>query len=242
MVRFAACVAVALACAARAEPLQLYSGLAPPVSYISQQDHQPKGMAVEMMHELIKCTGDSAVISAHPWSRVLKLLDEHPLSGMFVADRTPEREAHFQWVGPIYRSSFNFYALKSAKLKVRNFTELTQAGTIAVPAGWQAVKRAREQGLTDLLLVNDTSQLLPMLKQRRVKIIGSDELMLRSMGYQDHQLERLVKFSPINGYLAFNPQVPSQLVKRWQSCFGQMRRSGSYQRIYLNWIGQMPEA
>lgn len=232
----------ALCCAglSYAQPVSLYSGLAPPVSYLSQEDDQAHGMAVDMLREVISCSGDQAGISAHPWARAVKLWNETPYSGLFVADRTPEREHKYHWVGPIYRSNFNFYALKSSKIKARTFAELKTLGTIALPRDWQAVKRAKREGLSNILEVSDTSQLWPMLKSGHVKVIGSDELMLMSMSYETEQVDKLLTYTQINGYLALTKDIPEQQAKRWQSCFTELTQNGEYQRIYLKWIGHTP--
>ena len=229
-----------LCCASlsHAQPITLFSGLVPPVSYLNPDDNQARGMAVDMMHEVIACTGDKAQISAHPWPRAVKLFDTTPYSGLFVADRTPEREHRYQWVGPIYRSTFGFYALSSADIRVRNFSELKNAGTVAVPRDWQVVERAKKEGLTNILEVSDTHQLLAMLRSERVSVIGIDELMLHSLSYKAEEIKRLIRYADVNGFLALSKDIPTAQVRRWQRCFDKLKQQGVYQRIYLHWVGQ----
>ena len=83
--------------------LRLLTEQAPPTSFL--RDGQPEGYAVEVVRELIRRTGSQARIELLPWTRAYFLAKSEADTGLFSVVRTAEREALFQWVGPILQGA-----------------------------------------------------------------------------------------------------------------------------------------
>ena len=83
--------------------LRLLTEQAPPTSFL--RDGQPEGYAVEVVRELIRRTGNQARIELMPWTRAYFLAKSEADTGLFSVVRTTEREALFQWVGPILQGA-----------------------------------------------------------------------------------------------------------------------------------------
>ncbi|TNF15084.1 MAG: transporter substrate-binding domain-containing protein, partial [Pseudomonadales bacterium] len=148
---FKACV-VTLLCSVctwlSAAELQLYTEDYRPFSYL--EDGKPSGMAVAVVEELIRRTGEPARIELVPWTRGYHQVRQQANAAIFSTVRTAQREADFQWVGPIAHGHTRFYTLKEAGLQVTNLDDVRRLGTLAVPKRWYSYELLAEQKLDNL--------------------------------------------------------------------------------------------
>jgi len=128
--------------------LRLLTEEAPPTSFL--RDGQPEGYAVEVVRELIRRTGSQARIELLPWTRAYFLAKSEADTGLFSVVRTAEREALFQWVGPILQGATRFYSLKSSKLRIDSLEDAARAGTLALPKQWYTYETLQRMGFTNL--------------------------------------------------------------------------------------------
>lgn len=112
-----------------AAPLQLYTEEYAPVSF--SRAGKAAGMATEVVEEILRRQGQAANIQVVPWARGYQTVLRTPDSALFATIRSTEREASFQWVGPILQTHDGFYALKGSGLVIRTQAELAAAGQIA---------------------------------------------------------------------------------------------------------------
>ena len=117
-----------------AAPLQLYTEEYPPVSF--SREGRAVGMATEVVEEILRRQGQVASIQVVPWARGYQTVQRTPDTALFATIRNAEREASFQWVGPILLARDSFYALKNSGLVIGNQAELASAGQIAEPREW----------------------------------------------------------------------------------------------------------
>ena len=126
----ALCLLAASTATPAAQLLALTTEFAP---FQTLRDGQPEGFAVEVVRELIRRNGNQARIELLPWTRAYFLAKSEADTGLFSVVRTAEREALFQWVGPILRGETRFYSLKSSKLRIDTLEDAARAGTLALP-------------------------------------------------------------------------------------------------------------
>jgi polar amino acid transport system substrate-binding protein len=70
------------------------------------------------------------------WLDAYAIVQYLPNSALFNMTRTPEREALFQWVGPISTSRSYFYTLATSGLTVSTIEQAKALQSIATPKGW----------------------------------------------------------------------------------------------------------
>jgi len=89
-------IALASGLAAHGAGLRLLTEEAPPNNYI--KDGKLTGLAVEVVQEIMRRTGDAEPIEMMPWARAYRLAQSGQAGsvGLFLTARTPEREGLFQ--------------------------------------------------------------------------------------------------------------------------------------------------
>lgn len=226
----------------QAEPLRLYTEEYPPLNY--SQDGEPAGLATEVVREIMRRTGQYAPISVVPWARGYQLAQARPATGLFVTMRTAEREALFQWVGPLARATTGFYALRSAGLRIADLDDARRFGPIAVPRDWYSHQYLKAEGFADILPVTGPLQVIRMLKRGRVKLMVLDNLSLNALlaqgGIRPGEVQLLYSFMHNDAYIAFSPQTDAALVTRWQTELDAMKRDGSFATLYRQWLPDEP--
>ena len=82
-----------------------------PLNY--QDEEGPQGFSVELLRLMAARAGLPLEIQVLPWPRAMQMAEGQPSSLLFSLTRTPEREAQFQWVGPIAQRRILIYKLAS---------------------------------------------------------------------------------------------------------------------------------
>jgi polar amino acid transport system substrate-binding protein len=226
----------------QAESLRLYTEEYPPINY--SQDDEPTGLATEVVREIMRRTGQHAPIEVVPWARGYQQARVRPATGLFVTMRTAEREALFQWVGPLARAVTSFYALRSAELRVASLDEARRLGAIAVPRDWYSHQYLQAEGFANILPVTGPVQVIRMLKRGRVKLMVLDNLSLKALlaqgGVRASEVELLHSFMHNDAYIAFSPQTDAALIARWQAELDAMKADGSFAALYRKWLPGEP--
>lgn len=221
-----------------AAELRLYTEDYRPFSYL--EDGKPDGMAVAVVEELIRRTGEPARIELVPWTRGYHQVRQQANSALFSTVRTAQREAEFQWVGPIARGYTRFYTHKDAGLRVVSLDDVRQLGTLAVPKHWYSYELLREQNLQNLYGVATPQDMLRLFRHGRVKLLLANTLtldgILAEQGMNATQLQAQFDLMPNNSYIAFSLQTDAARVARWQQALQAMREDGSLERIYRHWF------
>ena len=230
-----------------AAPLQLYTEEYAPVSF--SRAGKAAGMATEVVEEILRRQGQAANIQVVPWARGYQTVLRTPDSALFATIRSTEREASFQWVGPILQTHDGFYALKGSGLVIRTQTELAAAGPIAVPRDWFTFQELTAKGMPNLLGVSEPIQMFKMLRRGRIKLILADNLSFFSRGDAASQVDYLtakdvevvLPYRTSYGYIAFWHGTDAQTLERWQTTLDTMKADGSFAAIYQRWLpGETP--
>lgn len=223
---------------AAAAELRLYTEDYRPFSYL--EEGRPSGMAVAVVEELIRRTGEAARIELVPWTRGYHQVRQQADTALFSTVRTPAREPLFHWVGPIARGHTRFYSLKESGVRVANLDDVRQLGTLAVPKQWYSYELLREQQMENLYGVPTPQDMLRMFRHGRVKLLLANNLtldgMLAEQGMHAGQLQEQFDLMPNDSYIAFSRQTDLERVARWQRALDEMRRDGSLERIYRQWF------
>lgn len=82
-----------------------------PLNYLD--DDGPQGFSVELLRLMTAQAGIRLRLQVLPWPRAVQLAETSPHGVLFSLTRTPEREARFQWVGPIAQRRILLYRLAS---------------------------------------------------------------------------------------------------------------------------------
>lgn len=115
--------------------LQLFTEVFPPYSMAidgSDQAHSAAeitGSATEIIKELMSRAGVDYTLELVPWKRAYDKALHNVNHGVFSTTRTEEREARFQWVGPIAENNWVFMGRADSPIELER---LEQAGAYRI--------------------------------------------------------------------------------------------------------------
>jgi polar amino acid transport system substrate-binding protein len=223
---------------ALATELQLYTEENPPLNV--SRAGQADGLASVVVRELLRRTGDRARIEVVPWARGYKRAQSGANIGLFVAVRTPEREALFQWVGPLVSTTTSFYGKRGSGLQIASLDDAKRVAGIAVPRDWYSHQFLQKEGFGNLHLVPKPHEMLRMTLYGRVPLMVYEDQLLPSLvtelGGSLSDFERLYSFMHSSSYIVFSLGTEPQLVRRWQAALDAMKADGSLARIHEQWL------
>lgn len=221
-----------------AEPLRLYTQEYPPVNF--SVAGKPAGMAVEVVRELARRSGQPITLEVVTWARAYREARIRPHAGVFVTMRTAEREPLFQWVGPITVNITSFYGLAGTAPRIDSLDDARSHGEIAIPRDWYIHQILLAKGFTNLRPVPGPDNVVQMLKRGRVKLMVMENLALSAYlargGLREDEVKLLFSFLRSYTYIAFSPETDRALVARWQLELDGMKRDGSFAAIHRRWL------
>ncbi|TXH94279.1 MAG: transporter substrate-binding domain-containing protein [Rheinheimera sp.] len=231
-----------------AAPLQLLTEHFPPYNY--QDGDRITGINAEIIHRLCEITNTKCSMQLYPWLRAYEYTLQNPQGGLFTTSRTPERQAKFQWVGPLASSRAFLYRLKSRpQVNPKNLQQAQQFG-VAVARGDVYEEFLLQNGFIrgkNLLDFSSKSAPIALFLQGKVDlIIGSELVMPAWLAAHNSSVELVEPVLELetkgDNYLALNLAVPPAQVEALQQALDEMKRSGEYQRIVARlFVEVMPE-
>ncbi|MES2821285.1 MAG: ABC transporter substrate-binding protein [Pseudomonadota bacterium] len=237
-------LAVLLLCCplAAASELQFYTEENPPLSF--SRDGQLDGLSVAAVRELLWRTGDSGSIQMVPWARGYMRAQHSPNVGLFVTVRTPEREALFQWVGPLLSTTTSFYARRGSGLRIASLDDAREVEGIGVPRDWYSQQFLERMGFSNLQRISKPHEILRMVLHKRIPLmVYEDQLLpglMAELGGSMDDLEKLHPLMQSSSYIVFSLNTDVKLVKRWQAALDGMRRDGSLAKLHGQWLPDSP--
>lgn len=227
-----------LSCARVDAGLRILTEPGPPTAFM--QDGELRGFGVDVVRELIARTGADAQIEMMPWTRAYTLAQRQPNVALFAMMRTPEREARFQWVGPLLHGKVRFYSLKARNLQVDSMEDVAASGPLAVPKQWYSYEVLKNRGLQNLYGVPTPETMVTIFAHGRVNLILLEDILLRDMlapaRLSPADVQPQMVFMESSYYIAFSPDTDPALVAAWQKQLAEMRRDGSFSAIFRQWL------
>ena len=100
----------------------------PPLNYAD--DTGAQGFSVELLRAMAAQVGIRLDLQVLPWQRAMQVAETQAHSILFSLTRLPEREAQFQWVGPIAQRRILLY--RPASRTDLNLTQLADLGNARI--------------------------------------------------------------------------------------------------------------
>lgn len=225
-----------------AQPVVLATHYFPPYSF--EQDHQVKGIAVDLVQEAMRRLKIPVTIKIYPWARALEETKIGNTDGIFSAFKTPDRELYLSYgKETLIPYVMVLVARSDSPFKNAQLSELSQAAVGRVnqqsygPAFDQAVKQGRFKAVDT---ANSNELLAKMLLAKRFDMMVTDryvgQALFKNLGYQDLVRELEPPVSSLPSYLAFTKaQDRSQLRDQFDRALKAMRADGTTAKIYQSY-------
>lgn len=96
----------------------------PPAAYLDEATGQISGQAVEVVEGLMKSAGISYSLLMLPWNRAYRRARSEQNVCVFPANKTPEREAQFEWISPILLGGWAIFKRPDSVITIAEFADL----------------------------------------------------------------------------------------------------------------------
>lgn len=209
----------------------------PPLNYLDEGTAQ--GFSVELLRMMAAQAGLRLELQVLPWMRAMQVAEAHAHSVLFSLTRTPERESHFQWVGPIAQRRILLYKLASrADLNLAQLSELGSAriGVVRDSAADRALQAAGLRPGAGLELgLDDATNLRKLLAARMEYIALLDWAAawnLRQLQLPYGTLQPVLEQDASKSYwYGLRPDADPALVRRLQAALDALKRDGRYEKL-----------
>lgn len=209
----------------------------PPLNY--QDEAGPQGFSVELLRLMAAGAGLPLQLRVLPWQRAVQQAEAQPGSVLFSLTRTPEREAQFQWVGPIAQRRVLIYKLaRRSDLTLTQLSELGDAhiGVVRDSAADRQLQAAGlrpgqqlEHGLDD---ATNVRKLLAGRMQYVVLLDWAAAWNLRQLQLPYDTLQAVMELDGTRSYFyGLHPDADPALVRRLQAALDAIKHDGRYERL-----------
>jgi polar amino acid transport system substrate-binding protein len=220
---------------------QLVTEEYPPVTFIKAG--KPSGLVTDIVREIAARRGVPDNIRLTSWKNAYNMALLYPNVVLFSAERTPERESLFRWVGPVGKNSAILYARKSSGMKIGSLEDARKVAAIGTTTDWFTEQQLKREGFDNLLSSPDPRDNVRQLMNGQVQLAVFTDItvpeIVREAGYEMTDLEPVFTVGRTYFYIALSIDTPKDVVAAWQSTLDALKRDGTFARIYRSYL---PEA
>lgn len=196
----------------------------PPFQFV--HNGEVRGSVAARVQDKFSRANITATFEVYPWKRAFNLAQNENNAFIVNIARTPEREAHFKWVGIIHTFkmalvSVNEFIFAESLDDVRQFT-------IAVQREDVAYLYLKDKGFSqdeNLFVTADITQSWRLLNTGRVDFVIEDvdviELMARDYLTRGQQVQHVLPLPDLDfdTWLAANPDIDNHVITQLQQEF-----------------------
>jgi len=210
----------------------------PPVTFM--RDGKPSGFVTDIVREIAARQGIPDTIRLTSWKNAYNMALLHPKVVLFSAERTPERESLFQWVGPVGKNSAILYAKKGSGIRINSLEEARKIAAIATTTNWFTEQYLKREGFKNLVSSPDPRSNVRQLMNGEVPLSVFTDITIqeiaRDAGYSVDDLEPVFTIGQTYFYIAMSKDTPADVVQAWQSTLDSLKQDGTYEKIYRRYL------
>jgi polar amino acid transport system substrate-binding protein len=212
--------------------LQITTEDATPLSMTKDEGKAIYGEAADKVHELLKRSHIAYDMQITNWNRAIELAYSQVNTCVFSTARTPEREARFNWIGPIAKGDWVIVGTSEKSGKITQLEQI-KSGQIGVYRGDAVGEMLVHRGYHVMTSNSDEITIRNMMIGR-LDYWASDSNSAVAQIAKDNlqsKLSILFTFARSDYYLACNPQISSELITRMKNKLEEMKEDGTLARI-----------
>ncbi|MFO6423753.1 substrate-binding periplasmic protein [Motilimonas sp. KMU-193] len=216
--------------------LALLTSHEPPMNF--ERHGKVEGVITDYVKLLASHTQHQQEIEIAPWARVLELGLQRPNTLIFSAERNPQRERSFYWIGPVMAKHWYFITREDSDKKYHQLEQYKQLEYIGVLRADNRETWLKAQGFTNLYPLNTLEQAYKMLLAKRIDAVLTGDIEHAYMLAQQPAFQQLVKVHYVNtaySYLALSKSTPADIAKQWQEAFQHYKESQELIEIQHKW-------
>jgi polar amino acid transport system substrate-binding protein len=210
----------------------------PPVTFMKNE--KVTGFVTDIVREICARQGVPDNIRLTSWDEAYKVALSNPNVVLFSAEKTAKRAKLFQWVGPVGKNSAIFYAKKGSGIRLKNIDDARKVASIGTTSNWFTEQDLQSRGFTNLVSSPlPTDNVLKLMKGEVELSVFTDitvPQIVKDAGYSMDDLQPAFTLSSTYFYIAMSLGTPREMVKRWQSTLDELKKDGTFERIYRSYL------
>jgi polar amino acid transport system substrate-binding protein len=210
----------------------------PPVTFLD--NGKVSGFVTDIVREICARQGINDNIHLISWDNAYKVALSNPNVVLFSAERTHKREKLFHWVGPVGKNSAIFYAKKGSVIRLNNIADARKVAAIGTTSNWFTEQDLKSRGFTNLVSSRLPTDNVRKLMRGEVQLSVFTDItvpqIVKNAGYSMDDLEPVYTLSSTYFYIAVSLGTPPETVKRWQSTLDEMKKDGTFEKIYRSYL------
>ena len=217
---------------------QLVTEEYPPVTFMRAGN--PSGFVADMVREIAARQGIPDTIRLTSWKNAYNMALLYPKVVLFSAERTPERERLFQWVGPVGKNSAILYAKRGSGIRVNSLEDARKLAAIATTTNWFTEQHLKREGFTNLVSSPDPRTNVRQLMSGEVQLSVFTDITIPAIvtdaGYRMDDLEPVFTVGQTYFYIAMSKDTPADTVQAWQATLDSLKQDGTFEKIYRRYL------
>jgi len=225
---------------AHAETFTVFTNSVPPIKFV--EDNKLRGVAGEILDALLRRTNHNVdTVIALPLKAAYEQVRLTKNSICPALGRTPQREKHFKWVGPVYSTRFGLIVKKSRfeELKQVNSSDLI-VGSVAHSVPEQ--KYREKFPSRNVHKIPSTAQAIRQLSDNTIDILVFALTpafhLIAHEGLDPHDFVVLNEIDSVDLYIAFNLGTSDLIIQQFQDALEDMKRSDDKDNEYSRIISR----
>ncbi len=215
--------------------------------YNYQTDGEWKGIAYDVVNEIMKRTGRKDTIEVVNWTDGLNALRNEPNTVLFSTSLTEKRKDEFKWVGALGRLRWLIFSRTGEFEKFGSLEDFAEY-RIAVVKDYPPHELLEKENFQHLVVVSSSEEALQKFFDKEVDFIATTHGTIyqyiedhTDLGYDS--VESLFDLKTELLYIAFSQTVPDSVVEEWQDTLDDMKEERVFEDIYRSYIfsGVLPE-
>lgn len=197
------------------------------------------GSIADKVRALMQRTGTSYTMAIFPWARAYHTARHRANTCVFGTARTPDREPHFKWVGPLADHDWVLFRRADQALALRSLED-ARPYLIGVYNGDVQEDYLRTRGFR-LSTTLDAKDNLRDLLSGKIDLWATDrhtaQIQIRRLSTHG-KIVPVLEFNRVGLYLACNPGVPDLLINALKAADEAMKKDGTARAIDQKYQGK----
>lgn len=210
---------------------------------VSRADQKPSGPALDLSEALLRRAGLDYSVEVAPWARCYSAASRESGVLLFTLGRTPQREAHFHWIGPTFPLEYRAYRLKERSDVVVNSVDDLRRYRISVVRDSAIVPWLRQLQLPEdridrgLQFIPAAGDHWPKLERNHVDLFIATSRAVQTMCLRgDYDCNRLVSAwtfpqPRLMAWIALSEMTPADVVARVGRAYHELKQSGEVDHL-----------
>lgn len=203
-----------------------------PLNMVDKEGGAIYGQSADKVHELFKRSHLPYQITMMSWNRAFELARKNTDTCVFSTVRIKEREAAFQWVGPIATGNWAVFGNPDKLGKVTRLEDIQQA-SIGTEVGNVAVSYLANKGFR-LITSIESATTFKNVALGRIDFATAGDTHGKKIILDNHLEDKVVwlfNYQTSDYYLACNPKMPAETIALLNAKLREMKSDGAYKNI-----------